>query len=632
MRSYGRFLCLCFLFWLGVFCSEGFSQITYYTQVPYTNKAPDDPTYDETTLSIFYPDGGCPAIPGCSSGLRPVAVLLRGGNSNDPDDTGALQSPIAYPLLLQGFVVVVPNFHIIDTANGENYVSAVKDSARVIQWLRYYSETLNIDPQRLVCMGHSGGAIHAYRLGLNEDYQNLNSTDPVETTSSRPNAIVAWGTPSDLNCMDANHPSLNPSFVSSFFFGQPYFSQASTQEKTLGSPIFWLQNPFLYGRTFTPPICVTGNLQVQSPCGSIADTHDGKWAPIMMDAIQQYAANDPQYLSSCQLVDIGDDYDAGIQTVVNWMVASVAPPPPPPQITIYTDIPYTNKTPDDPTYAETTLHLLYPGDTCPGCPSEPRPIVVILRAGNTNDPASYGILMSPIAEPLLAKGYILAILNFHIVDTDHGESYLTAVADIAKAVQFLRFYADVLRIDPDRVVCMGHGAGGLEDYYISLNIDFQDMASSNPVLWMSSRPNASIIWGAPSDMNCMDANNPVLNPSFLSSLFFGTPFFSQITTIQKTLNSPSYWLLNPVPYNRTYTPPMCVVSDLQDQKPCGQIVEAHDGKFGPLMMQSIDRFGIQQAGQAYIDSCALIDMSLPLDQVMQAIVNWTVKTYPAKTP
>lgn len=618
------------LVWLVLLSVQAFSQITYYTDVPYANKLPGDPTYSETTLNIFYPDGGCPALPGCASGLRPVAILLRGGNSNDPNDVGALQSPIAYPLLQQGFVVVVPNFHVIDTQNGENYLTAVADSARVIQWVRYYYDTLNIDPERLVCMGHSGGAIHAYRLGLNTDYQNVNSTDPVETVSSRPNAIVAWGTPSDLNCMNKDAPELNPSFVSSFFFGQPYFSQASATTKTLGSPIYWLQNPALYGRTVTPPICVAGNLSAQSPCGQIVDTHDGKWATIMMETMQQYAANDPAWLASCALVDIGVNYDAAIQEIVNWMVASVAPPPLP--LTIYTDIPYTDKSPADPTYSETTLHLIYPGGLLPGSASAPRPLVVILRAGNTNDPAEYGSLMSPIAFPLAEKGYVLAILNFHIVDTAHGESYLTAVDDIAQAIQFLRYYSDVLRINPDKVVVMGHGAGGLETYYLSLNRDYRDFNSTNPVRWMSSRPDASIIWGAPCDMGCMAADNPVLNPSFLSSLFFGTPYFSQITTAQKVNNSANFWLLNPTLFNRTTTPPLCVISDLQNQTPCGQIVEAHDGKFGPLMLEAIQQFGTQQAGQAYVNSCALIDMSLPIDTLMNAIITWTVQTFPPIGP
>lgn len=66
----------------------------------------------------------------------------------------------------------------------------LKDAQRAIQYVRYTAAKWNIDPQRIGILGFSAGGHLASTAGTHFCEGNPSAQDPVETVSSRPNAMV----------------------------------------------------------------------------------------------------------------------------------------------------------------------------------------------------------------------------------------------------------------------------------------------------------------------------------------------------------------------------------------------------------------------------------------------------------
>ena len=295
---------------------------TYFLGANYGTKPRTDPLYAENAYDLYYPLGGCPLGPGCANATYPVAIFIRGGNSNAPTTGPTSLGPTNVQLLSQGFVVVLPSYHVIDVAAGDDYTQAAADLARCVQYLRRFRTILNIDPDRIFAFGHSGGGFYSYYLGLNKDYQDLGSPDVVEQESSRPNFVVAWGAATNWSCMDLASPLTNPILLQMFQVTQ--IDDALIQ----ASPTHWLENPEEYGRTQTPPMCLVYNLQQQSPCGFITDFHDGYFGPLMWSMIVRFCSGSGMGQSVCGqsvLIDNSGDQNAVIQSVVAWMADKATP-------------------------------------------------------------------------------------------------------------------------------------------------------------------------------------------------------------------------------------------------------------------------------------------------------------------
>jgi hypothetical protein len=295
---------------------------TYFLGSNYGTKPRTDPLYPENAFDLYYPLGGCPLGPGCANTTYPVVVFIHGGNSNAPSSGPSSLSPLNVSMLSAGFVVVLPSYHVIDVDAGDDYQLAAADLTRVVQYLRRFHAILNIDPDRVFALGHSGGGFYSYYLGLNADAQELASPDLVERESSRPNFVVAWGAATDWSCMDLDNPLTNPVLLEMFQVTQ------IDDAINASSPTYWLQNPELYGRSFTPPMCLVYNFQQQGTCGFITDFHDGYFGTLMYSMITRFCGGAGIGESVCTesvLLDSNADTSVVIQNVVAWMVAKAFP-------------------------------------------------------------------------------------------------------------------------------------------------------------------------------------------------------------------------------------------------------------------------------------------------------------------
>ena len=116
--------------------------------------------------------------------------------------------------------------------------------------------------------------------------------------------------------------------------------------------------------------------------------------------------------------------------------------------------------------------------------AEPRPLLIYIHGGGWMNLNKSEVFKYVDIESWLAKGVSVASIDYRY-STD---AILPApVYDAAHAVQFLRYKAAELSIDPLRIALQGGSAGGCSALWILFHDDLANPESSDPVLRESSR-------------------------------------------------------------------------------------------------------------------------------------------------
>jgi acetyl esterase/lipase len=110
-------------------------------------------------------------------------------------------------------------------------------------------------------------------------------------------------------------------------------------------------------------------------------------------------------------------------------------------------------------------------------------------------------------EQMAAMFMPLTTRGFTVVAVRHGSSpkfsIPEAVEDVRRAVRFVRYKADDLGIDPNRIGVYGMSAGGHLSMVLGTMGDDGDAKATDPVLRESSRVKAVVAFVAPSDITRM---------------------------------------------------------------------------------------------------------------------------------
>src|SRR6266516_7793120 len=90
--------------------------------------------------------------------------------------------------------------------------------------------------------------------------------------------------------------------------------------------------------------------------------------------------------------------------------------------------------------------------------SGPFPTVILIHGGFWRNPYGY-TLMTSLAEDLAARGIAVWNIDYRRIG-DIGGGWPNTFLDVAKATDFLRSLAPTYALDINRVVTVGHSAGG----------------------------------------------------------------------------------------------------------------------------------------------------------------------------
>lgn len=291
-----------------------------------SSKDPASADFEESLCNLFFPAGQGPTDLGYPEASRPAIIVLRGGNTNSlvpgsPEQSAAI-AMFQKHALAKGWIGLEPNFAVIEPQKGEDFQVSEASVALLIQFLRAHRDAFGVDPNRIVLIGRSAGAVISYAVALRQDYQDLGSSDPVKQESSRPDLAVSIAGPTLLTCFA---PWVDGA-LGVLFFPNQSFPQAAAHAKLVNSPAWWLENPQAFARAKTPPLCLVYNLSDTDVCGSVIDVHSGIFGPLMKQSIEEFAVQSgiPSYGAASILIDSnGLDIDPQLGLLSKWIDGSL---------------------------------------------------------------------------------------------------------------------------------------------------------------------------------------------------------------------------------------------------------------------------------------------------------------------
>ena len=283
-----------------------------------------------------------------------------------------------------------------------------------------------------------------------------------------------------------------------------------------------------------------------------------------------------------------------------------------------------DKQPGHPDYVETLANVVYPpgkGPISQGYPVEPLPVLIMVRGGNSNFFGLNDLTLDAQAAAAPGGGFIGVSLNMPIVE--NGQDYRAAADGVALSIQYLRWQATDLNVDPDRIFLVGRSFGCVLVYSVAYKEDFQDLGSASPHLAFESRPDYVVPRFGPSQLTCFGADISSWSAT-LSLFFFPNKAFEDSTFVERMDESATWWLLNPELYGRTKTPTTCVVFSQSYDDECSTNQDVHSGMFGDLMLAAIREFSIQSGDARLWEDAGAID----LDQYPEpagAVTAWAIE-------
>ena len=150
----------------------------------------DDIDVEKQRFHIFLPD---------TIGNYPLVVFIHGGGFTGGSPDGVIADPekradIKY-FLERGFAYASFGYRLIETnqADPEGVIKSLNDSKRALQFVRYYSNELYINPEKIALVGSSAGAGTSLWLGTRDDMADADADDPILQESTRVCAVVLNG-------------------------------------------------------------------------------------------------------------------------------------------------------------------------------------------------------------------------------------------------------------------------------------------------------------------------------------------------------------------------------------------------------------------------------------------------------
>ncbi|MEM7573275.1 MAG: T9SS type A sorting domain-containing protein [Bacteroidota bacterium] len=133
------------------------------------------------------------------------------------------------------------------------------------------------------------------------------------------------------------------------------------------------------------------------------------------------------------------------------------------------------------------FHLFLPDTTAS------YPLVIFIHGGGFTGGSRNGTISSPNGmaniKYFLDRGIAYASIGYRLIPTneEEEEGVIKCLMDSKRALQTIRYYADQLYIDPDKIVLTGSSAGAGTSLWLATRDDMAEPDASDPVLQMSTR-------------------------------------------------------------------------------------------------------------------------------------------------
>ncbi|MBI5474915.1 MAG: alpha/beta hydrolase fold domain-containing protein [Ignavibacteriae bacterium] len=129
--------------------------------------------------------------------------------------------------------------------------------------------------------------------------------------------------------------------------------------------------------------------------------------------------------------------------------------------------------------------------------STPTPLVIWIHGGGLKS-GSKADVSSVLIERLLAQGISVMSINYRLTPEAIFPMHFM---DCARALQYARFHATELNIDPARIGLGGSSAGALTSFWLGFHNDLADPTNADSVLRMSTRVRALACWSGQTSLD-----------------------------------------------------------------------------------------------------------------------------------
>lgn len=187
----------------------------------------------------------------------PVVIYVHGGGFTGGSRTDAYDGTRATELQTfvdAGVAYVSIGYRLLE-AGGETVgiIKILRDVQRAVQWVRYFAEPLNVDPERVALVGDSGGGGIGLLVALRDEQADPASDEPIARESSRVLVVAAQGTQATYDVLRWPPDVFQPTYDvgPDDFIGQPPI--AAQILTVFGLPILWTTMPERLERELNTP-------------------------------------------------------------------------------------------------------------------------------------------------------------------------------------------------------------------------------------------------------------------------------------------------------------------------------------------------------------------------------------------
>lgn len=180
----------------------------------------------------------------------PLVLFIHGGGFFRGDKANVNINAVR-SYLEAGFSVASINYRLTDSAPAP---AAYLDSARALQFLRYYAERWNLDPTLVASTGGSAGAGTSMWLAFHDDLADPDSQDPIARQSTRLTCIAVYNGQSSYDPRFAEKIGIpRPNFERHQFFLPFYGITADEIDSPRAYKLYEQAAPITYVTPDDPP-------------------------------------------------------------------------------------------------------------------------------------------------------------------------------------------------------------------------------------------------------------------------------------------------------------------------------------------------------------------------------------------
>ena len=123
---------------------------------------------------------------------------------------------------------------------------------------------------------------------------------------------------------------------------------------------------------------------------------------------------------------------------------------------------------------------------------EPTPLLIYIHGGGFTGGSRDTTNSEDFVMAYLEGGVAFATVDYRLLESPDPDGVIKSLQDSTRCLQFIRYHAAQLNIDPSNIILMGGSAGAGTSLWIGFNDDMADPDNEDPVLRQSTRVTALI--------------------------------------------------------------------------------------------------------------------------------------------